>query len=128
MDLSHVSKSTLRSLVTIGHISREYAATLASQRADTYAANPKYASKPQKIDGWRKLAAQFAQAPDATPKASKPKAKAKAKAKAQPQADHAPAFTASTKLTKSTARELIASRRILTNAEKAALAAFLERI
>lgn len=128
MDLSHVSKSTLRTLVTMGNISREYAATLASQRADTYAANPKYANKPQKIDGWRKLAATFAAAPvDAKPKA---KAKAKVKAKPQAQVEAAPAFTQANvaKFTKATVRELVASRRILTKAEKAGIVEFLSRI
>ena len=125
MDLSHASKSTIRTLVNMGNISREYAAQLATARANTYTAKGKSQSK---IDGWVKLAAQFAQAPDATAKPSKAKVKAK-----QPKAEAAPspAFSAKpkiTKLTKATARELIASRRILTNAEKASLAAFLERI
>ena len=126
MDLSHVSKSTLRTLVTMGNISREYAATLASQRADTYAANPKYANKPQKIDAWRKLAVAFASV-DAKPKA---KAKAKVKAKPQAQVEAAPAFTQANvaKFTKATVRELVASRRILTKAEKAGIVEFLSRI
>ena len=126
MDLSHVSKSTLRTLVTMGNISREYAATLASQRADTYAANPKYDNKPQKIDAWRKLAVAFASV-DAKPKA---KAKAKVKAKPQAQVEAAPAFTQANvaKFTKATVRELVASRRILTKAEKAGIVEFLSRI
>ena len=128
MDLSHVSKSTLRTLVTMGNISREYAATLASQRADTYAANPKYDNKPQKIDAWRKLAVAFASV-DAKPKA-KAKAKAKVKAKPQAQVEAAPAFTQANvaKFTKATVRELVASRRILTKAEKAGIVEFLSRI
>ena len=126
MDLSHVSNSTLRTLVTMGNISREYAATLASQRADTYAANPKYDNKPQKIDGWRKLAVAFASV-DATPKA-KPKVKAKAKPQAPVEA--APAFTKANvaKFTKASVRDLVQSRRILTKAEKAGIVEFLSRI
>lgn len=126
MNLSHASKSILRAHVEMGNISREYAATLASQRADTYAANPKYANKPQKIDGWRKLAAAFA----AAPVSAKPKAKAKVKAKPQAQVAVAPAFTQANvaKFTKATVRELVASRRILTKAEKAGIVEFLSRI
>lgn len=127
MDLSHVSKSTLRTLVSMGNVSREYAAQIATARVNTYREKGKSQSK---IDGWIKLAAFFTQADDTTPKASKPKAKAKAKPKAEPQAELAPAFTKANvaRYTKASVRDLIASRRILSKAEKAGIVEFLTRI
>ena len=125
MDLSHVSKSTLRTLVTMGNVSREYAAQIAAARVTTYRDKGKSQSK---IDGWLKLAAFFTQADDTTPKASKPKVKAKAKPQAPVEA--APAFTKANvaKFTKASVRDLVQSRRILTKAEKAGIVEFLSRI
>ena len=107
----------------MGNVSREYAAQIAAARVNTYREKGKSQSK---IDGWIKLAAFFTQADDTTPKAAKPKAKVKAKAAEQPKAEFA--AKPKVRLTKASARDLIASRRILSNDEKAALAAFLERI
>ena len=129
MNLSHTSRTELRALVNMGMVAPALAHKVAMDRVARYQANPKYANKPQKIAAWVTLANTFTQA-DApakhkpTPKA---KPKAKAKAKPQPQVADAPAFTVA-KFTKASVRDLIASRRILTKAEKAGIAAFLERI
>lgn len=132
MNLSHTSRTELRALVNMGMVAPALAHKVAMDRVARYQANPKYANKPQKIAAWVTLANTFAQAdapakPKPTPKA---KPKAKAKAKPQPQVADMPAFTQANvaKFTKATVRDLIASRRILTKAEKAGIAAFLERI
>lgn len=127
MNLSHTSRKELRTLVRMGMIAPELAHKVARERAARYAASPKYADKPQKIQAWVDLAKSFAQADAPKPaKSAKPKAKVKAKAAEQPKAEFA--AKPKVRLTKASARDLIASRRILSNDEKAALAAFLERI
>ena len=127
MNLSHTSRKELRTLVRMGMIAPELAHKVARERAARYAASPKYADKPQKIQAWVDLAQSFTQADTPKPaKAAKPKAKVKAKAAEQPKAEFA--AKPKVRLTKASARDLIASRRILSNDEKAALAAFLERI
>lgn len=127
MNLSHTSRKDLRTLVRMGMIDASLAHKIALERVARYEASPKYADKPAKIDAWRNLASTFAQAQAPKPaKAAKPKAKVKAKAAEQPKAEFA--AKPKVRLTKASARDLIASRRILSNDEKAALAAFLERI
>lgn len=132
MNLTHASRTEIRTLVRMGLIAPELAHKVARERAARYAKNPKYADKPQKIQAWLDLAQSFVQADAPAKPKPTPKAKPKAKAKAKPQAQvaEAPAFTQANvaKFTKATVRDLIASRRILTKAEKAGIAAFLERI
>jgi hypothetical protein len=114
----------------MGMVAPALAHKVAMDRVARYQANPKYANKPQKIAAWVTLANTFVQADAPAKPKPTPKAKPKAKAKPQPQVVDAPAFTQANvaKFTKATVRDLIASRRILTKAEKAGIAAFLERI
>ncbi len=127
MNLSHTSRTELRALVNMGMVAPALAHKVAMDRVARYQANPKYANKPQKIAAWVTLANTFTQADAPAKPKPTPKAKPKVKAKPQPQVADAPAFTVA-KFTKASVRDLIASRRILTKAEKAGIAAFLERI
>jgi len=123
MNIKFASASDIRSLANMGLITREAAHAAALDRVTRYTEAGKSESK---IARWVRLADAFANA-EAPAQEAKPAPKPKVKAKAKPKAEAAPAPTF-TRLTKASARDLIASRKILSRDEKAALADFITRL